>query len=156
MGSIYRRAEKVAAWVGVEFDHSDLAVDFIQKFQPHQTHGRGSAEQLIEVELPPATQSAFLKLLDQPYWRRVWIVQEIALSPLTIVHCGRLYFPWKSLESAVKSIRTSHSSYTLPAKSFASNDTLAMRPSVLNIWNLNQFNMDVFESKPVRFFEALQ
>jgi hypothetical protein len=37
-----------------------------------------------------------------------------------------------------------------------SSDELVVTPHVMNIWNLNKFNKDAFESKPVRFFEALQ
>ncbi|KAE9376863.1 HET-domain-containing protein, partial [Stipitochalara longipes BDJ] len=78
MGSIYRRSEKVAAWVGQEVNDSGLAVDFMQNFQSYQPNGRERAEQPVEVNLPPTTHSAFLRLLNQPYWRRVWIIQEIA------------------------------------------------------------------------------
>jgi len=145
----------VTAWVGQKAEDSGLAVDFIQNFQSH-SKGFGRAGHQVEVDLSPATQSAFLRLLDQPYWRRVWVIQEIALSPFTIVHCGHLYFPWKSLASAVESICNSHSSGpSLPQPEAESTNTLAMTPSVLNIWNLNQFNVDAFKSKPVHFFEAL-
>jgi hypothetical protein len=155
MGSIYRRAEKVAAWIGQEAGDSNLAVDFIQNF-----HSRSMApgfELQVEANLPPATYSALMWLLDQPYRRRVWVIQEIALSRATMVHCGHLYFPWRSLASTVDTICKSHTlGSSPPGKESDPTKTLAMTPSVLNIWNLGQFNMDAFESKPVRFFEALQ
>jgi hypothetical protein len=155
MGSIYRRAEKVAAWIGQEADDSHLAVDFIQNFQFHST--APGVELQVEANLQPATYSALMWLLDQEYWRRVWVIQEIALSRSTMVHCGHLYFPWRSLALIIDTICKSHASGSPPPETESDlTKTLAMTLSVLNIWNLSQFNMDTFESKPVRFFEALQ
>jgi hypothetical protein len=81
---------------------------------------------------------------------------QFAFSPHTIVHYGNLYFPWKSLVFAVESICKSHDAVASPPRPASeSANTLATTPCVLNIWNLSRFNADAFESKPVRFFEAL-
>jgi hypothetical protein len=81
------------------------------------------------------------------------VIQEIALSIFTTVHWGRLCFPWKLLALAVENFKNVSSS---PLSKPDSSDRLVVTPSVLNIWNLNKFNKDAFESKLVRFFEALQ
>jgi Heterokaryon incompatibility protein (HET) len=71
MGSIYRRAERVAAWIGEEASDSNLAVDLIQNFHSHPMEV-GSHERPLDTKYPSTAYSALLHLLDQPYWRRVW------------------------------------------------------------------------------------
>lgn len=143
----------MAAWIGEEAEDSRVAVEFIQGFHPHPMPSKASIPQAEE---KPSAEicSALTGLLERPYWRRVWIIQEIALSRSTMVHCGNLTFQWKSLALAVASFDSS-SSLELALEPDPS-DVLARKPSFLNIWNLNQFNTDAFESKPVKFFEALR
>jgi hypothetical protein len=104
MGSIYRRAERVAAWIGEEASDSNLAVDFIQNFHSRPMEfGRPMPQ--VEAKYPLTAYSALVHLLEQPYWRRVWVIREIALSRSTTVHCGRLAFPRKSLALAVENLK---------------------------------------------------
>jgi hypothetical protein len=37
---------------------------------------------------------------DWPYWRRVWIIQEIAIAARVIIKCGNDLLPWENLYAA--------------------------------------------------------
>ncbi|PMD16852.1 HET-domain-containing protein, partial [Hyaloscypha hepaticicola] len=81
MGSIYRRAKQVVAWIGEEFD---LAIDFINHLNDLEES---------KSALPTAHYTGkrpFLELLAGPYWRRVWIIQELALARQVKILRGRL------------------------------------------------------------------
>jgi hypothetical protein len=42
----------------------------------------------IEDHLDPCSWTAVRKLFDRPYWRRMWVVQEVALSQMPLFCCG--------------------------------------------------------------------
>lgn len=43
---------------------------------------------------------ALAMLLDRPYWRRLWIRQELAVAKNVIVMCGDRLMPWTTFEGA--------------------------------------------------------
>jgi hypothetical protein len=48
---------------------------------------------------------AFTRLLDRPWFQRVWVVQEIILSHLVGVHCGAQTIRWDKLVDACQVVR---------------------------------------------------
>jgi hypothetical protein len=40
---------------------------------------------------------ALLKLFSNPWFERVWVVQEVAVAPAILVRYGGLYVPWEAL-----------------------------------------------------------
>jgi hypothetical protein len=40
----------------------------------------------------------FKQLLQMPYWRRVWIIQELAVASVIKICCGKFTLPWEALE----------------------------------------------------------
>ena len=45
------------------------------------------------------------QIMDLPYWKRVWIVQENILPPLATVVLGSISIPWKAFSSAIDSFK---------------------------------------------------
>lgn len=66
MGEIYSGAKRVIVWLGP--DTSSMA----------WTHDRDAE----------GSRDAAVRILELPYWRRAWIVQEIALAQRALVTCG--------------------------------------------------------------------
>lgn len=61
MGSIYRRAKEVVAWIGEEDLDSNAAIDFIK-----------SQEEVKSLQpLPSTNVNQIIKLVERPYWKRV-------------------------------------------------------------------------------------
>lgn len=99
MGKIYTRAERVVAWLGEETFDSGMALDFI----PHLT-------EVAEVDtesiwLSHLERDDFLRqmmslvhLFSRPWWKRMWIIQEVALAPDVLVLCGSRHVPWSTFQ----------------------------------------------------------
>lgn len=99
MQEIYRAAWQVVIWLGPEQHHSDLAI-LALRYMSLQLQQRGELSifyrrvQLFVVRLPfwqwkhnhttlnirKDALEAIYYFLDRPYWRRLWILQEVALG----------------------------------------------------------------------------
>lgn len=55
--------------------------------------------------LPHQPWVAFQKLMKRPWWRRIWVVQEIAAAKGAItIGCGSKWLPWSSFSGATTTI----------------------------------------------------
>ena len=123
MAKIYRKATKVLAWLGVEEDGSDFAMDFANVVGDvitlAFTHGikdiHNSKEVLqllsalfvlerpaikngkIELHYQPA---ALYHLFERPFWLRAWIIQEVTAAREIVVLCGSRRIVWDNLVNA--------------------------------------------------------
>ncbi|KAK3949298.1 heterokaryon incompatibility protein-domain-containing protein [Pseudoneurospora amorphoporcata] len=82
MGAIYSGAEQVIAWLGPASNDSDYAIDILN------TPGAERWVMAEELDNDPLGQSAIVSLCDRPYWKRVWIIQELFLAKEFVVMCG--------------------------------------------------------------------
>ena len=100
MGDIFYNAGSVPCYVG-DADHtSDLAMEFASVLQGPvvQKDGDGDWDFIKQHQLsindstPSIAErcAALYCLLTRPYFRRVWIVQEIALASTPLIICGRV------------------------------------------------------------------
>ena len=88
MSSIYTRASLVEAWLGPSFQGSDQAMDLLVRLSRALNE---PSEQEIIRSLP-----ALLKIVDLPYWTRLWVVQELCLSRNAVVRLGDKTMNWRS------------------------------------------------------------
>lgn len=44
-----------------------------------------------------------IRLLNRPWWRRVWVLQEVALSPSPTIYCGKRTLEWRDFNDRVQS-----------------------------------------------------
>ena len=95
MGDIYRNAFRTWVWLGEESDDSDAAIDSIVSFRdfpdfPKNTKAQENQRKEIRHPNHPEVQwQAVSHLLGRPWWRRMWIVQEVLRSPRSILRCGK-------------------------------------------------------------------
>jgi hypothetical protein len=99
MRDIYERAKAVTAWLGSPSDDSDAAMDMLRCILEHcqQQADPESLESLGELigndsdEENVYSWTALGNLLQRPYFRRGWIVQEITAlpDPRAFLVCGR-------------------------------------------------------------------
>ena len=67
-------------------------------------HGSAGGEHLDPQD--PAEWVAFQKLMDRPWWRRIWVVQEIAAAHDSIwVGCGSVWLTWQTFLGAALTIQ---------------------------------------------------
>ncbi|KAK6600985.1 hypothetical protein H4I95_07967 [Botrytis cinerea] len=116
MSKIYEQATRVICWIGVdegaEFPsaHNIDSTEFvpsiaIRTLQALSRSGRRSDQKLPTTGLPysllPSSPSRSLeslcRLFYRPYWKRLWIVQELTLAKEILVQCGECDFEWRDL-----------------------------------------------------------
>ena len=89
IGDIFRKAERVLVWVG---EHADGTEALFQRLSSVQWRQR-----------PPTLEDnsrrlrAWIRFMARPYFRRLWIVQEIVLAHDVILHCGDSSVAWSRL-----------------------------------------------------------
>ncbi|KAL4732800.1 heterokaryon incompatibility protein-domain-containing protein [Aspergillus similis] len=94
MRDIYAGANLTVVWLGQATNSSDLAIRYIAN------------PGLPTQETKSALEKALQSLLEQPYWSRIWIVQELMLAKDVIFYCGRNSFSWHHLASLRQKIKT--------------------------------------------------
>ena len=108
MGRIYSRAENVIIWLGEEDPDDKVAFEFVPMFLSHLSPlsaGHGVTRQgLVARQVIPMVGSpgwiALSRIFSRPYFRRSWIIQEVALARHAVVHCGPYVIDWDLLAAA--------------------------------------------------------
>lgn len=110
MGGVYTGASIVDIWLGEEDSETSMAMDYIpdllQSFsdlgQRDETGDEVAhviqALSLLAIKSPCWT--ALRSIFERPYFRRMWIVQEVALGQKCVVYCGSFSVPWNDLAKA--------------------------------------------------------
>jgi hypothetical protein len=91
MGKIYRQAFRVILWLGESDPSSDFLFDHLHAvFRPDFfSNPRGNGKSASETGFVLRMQTALTALLSRNYWRRRWVIQEVALAAEAIVVVGR-------------------------------------------------------------------
>jgi hypothetical protein len=126
MGKIYTRAEKTLVWLGQENYTSSWgfkAIRFLSTIMLDALNSQHNIKEEAQQEQPQQEPSDFFQsqatnwkfvwyscaiiwLLQNPYFTRVWIIQEIALSQDIDFQLGSECVPMKQFEAAVATIST--------------------------------------------------
>ncbi|KAK4185938.1 hypothetical protein QBC35DRAFT_502647 [Podospora australis] len=110
MGRIYSQSQKVTVWLGPEDEFSRPAITILQRLsripqlKARQIAKMKDDEACELLGLPSITSSsawwAVFALLQRSWFRRVWIVQEVALAPEVQVQVGLVSLSWEMLTAA--------------------------------------------------------
>ncbi|KAH8656875.1 heterokaryon incompatibility protein-domain-containing protein [Ilyonectria robusta] len=118
MWHIYAIAGQVSVWLGEEADDSAVAMEMIRllakNYDIQDTYApmhlllmlHGSSFGNHTNPQDPSEWVAVQKLLERPWWRRVWVIQEVAASrehPVW-VGCGESWLPWDAFMEAALGI----------------------------------------------------
>jgi hypothetical protein len=115
MKAIYENAEQVLVWLGPSRDDSDIAMDLMDEITDadegdQEMDADAQIERGVELLQRSLTDpnnrhkwEALARLFQRPWWKRVWIRQEVAVASQIVVLCGdnRLQ-RWSTLVSAVE------------------------------------------------------
>ena len=85
MPYIYESATGVYIWLGNEVDGVEQVFTWLRAI----SYLRISTMQELNTLLEPTVAVSLVKLLASPWWRRVWIIQEVTVCNEAIVKCGR-------------------------------------------------------------------
>lgn len=95
MKQIYSMASNVYIWLGRESENSRLAMDFLAN------EGTKPLRQQVDDCRPIWDREegkAIRDLCERPYWRRMWIIQEIIHANRLTVWCGSQRLDWPVLD----------------------------------------------------------
>ena len=88
MGDIFASAVVVIAWIGLATEDSDLALQELEKYGEDMMSWEWLSSQ--HREQSAALPSASIKsLFARPWFKRVWVGQEVALNEQVIFVCGQ-------------------------------------------------------------------
>jgi hypothetical protein len=96
MPDIYKSAHRVYAWLGNEEDRSDLAIDCLLDINRKSQSSKQPEKPLLPSEDSEAWD-AIIRFFGRPWFRRVWIVQELVLPRSIIMLCGDRRFNWDEI-----------------------------------------------------------
>jgi hypothetical protein len=104
MSSIYSSAFQVLVWLGSEADFSNLALDAIvdlgdyfasdDNLEPF-LHSKAAFEERNLPEYGGPVWQALRAFGKRPWFRRLWVVQEISLAKQAVIVCGNRSLAWK-------------------------------------------------------------
>ncbi|CAA9967087.1 HET domain containing protein [Pyrenophora teres f. maculata] len=126
MAHVFRKAEGVVVWLGKEDEYIKDAITTMQRIStisetdwplvPYTSFYNPKESHLIRsTNLTYYHWLGFIVLINRPWFKRAWVVQEIALGKSAMVVCGSLVFPWDMLSktlSFVKATRWYHHLHT--------------------------------------------
>jgi hypothetical protein len=101
MKSIYERAEEVFAWIGPGTKATHKAMNHVKTSDKNFdaiAFEKGAAAILNDTVRSYKQYRAFMnEILAKPYWSRLWILQELAVSRrVTTIACGEIELPWNT------------------------------------------------------------
>jgi hypothetical protein len=99
MRNIYFRASQVVVWLGTGDSKTKDAIQEIDSFiydmnqsssdeSSSSDDEEGSSSHGKQDKKEKDNSEALYAFFDRPYWRRVWIIQEIVSASNVIVYCG--------------------------------------------------------------------
>ena len=107
MPAIYSRASRVIVWLGDAPD-AKIAFDFIHELRLWHTNGpKDEGDAFNSVRQAPDEHPKYCslrRLLGNPYWSRVWIVQEVVLARVVHVNYGERWIDWSLLAGVVAAL----------------------------------------------------
>ncbi|RGP72899.1 hypothetical protein FLONG3_6537 [Fusarium longipes] len=127
MGDIYRSAWQVAIWLGPSNQDSELAFSALHWLSQESKRPKPMANFYREspsIDMRPLfimwprysspmrkeVYKALFHFFTRPYWRRMWIVQEVAMgNPNSPILCGDQCISWQDLYQAVQVISSDES-----------------------------------------------
>jgi ankyrin repeat protein len=101
MADIYKEAERVIIWLGLPTGETNFVIDSMKKLQElgiyyacnndwKTSDGRWlKLWSLVQPELRSIQHEGLESLLGRPWFKRVWILQEVGNAQTAVVVCGR-------------------------------------------------------------------
>jgi hypothetical protein len=104
MGEIYRSASSVVIWLGgfTRSHDSELAMQWIKDF-PEKTSGNfDSRLNHFNHWKGASALRAIALLLERDWFKRRWVLQEVAFASRATVQCGLISLPWETFSRALR------------------------------------------------------
>ncbi|MCJ1230814.1 hypothetical protein MMC12_007488 [Toensbergia leucococca] len=111
MERIYRQAQRVVVWLGDEDGNSRLVWKLMRKLlhidetSPAVVLARNNLESLGLPGWRSMEWKNLEKFLDRPWFKRIWVLQEVVVSTHAIVKCGQDSLLWEEMVRVIKRVK---------------------------------------------------
>lgn len=115
MGRIFQVAAKVVVWLGIAWENSDAALNFVRDLWQAQLEKNAPSKQsewklfksnfTLDGYLPKerfGQLRALSYLVNRAWFYRRWVVQEVAFAACLTVQCGMSTVSWEAFTNAVE------------------------------------------------------
>lgn len=129
MKQIYSMASNVYIWLGCESENSRVAMDFLAN------EGAKPLDRQVDDYRPiwnAQEGKAIRDLCERPYWRRMWIIQEIIHANRLTVWCGSQRLDWPVLDRLYLTMKTLEEKNILARQEFATD--ILRSPAFVMVW----------------------
>lgn len=129
MKQIYSMASSVYIWLGCESENSRLAMDFLAN------ESTKPLKQQVDDFRPiwgRQEGKAIRDLFQRPYWRRMWIIQEIIHANRLTVWCGSQRVDWPVLDRLYLTIKAIEEENRLAHHEFVTD--VLRSPAFVMVW----------------------
>jgi hypothetical protein len=137
MLEIYEAADVVITWLGEPDECSDIAIELLEELKGPKLRADGEGNwgppKIKEngdwtcnpIPDLPRRLAALYRFFLRPYFRRIWIIQEVAVATLPSVYCGKKRATWEQLDfAAYHLIDILHCSAGMAARMMAADPAL--------------------------------
>lgn len=97
MAQIYQGALRVVVYLGPSADDSDEAMHWIREIDQPSDYGAWPSRE--ERPRGPLNMDSIRALFQRPWFRRVWVLQEIAFAQDAVFVCGQSEASWDSIRA---------------------------------------------------------
>jgi hypothetical protein len=122
MPNVYHNASEVMVWLGEESLYSAQGMDMLRYLV--RNHEDINEPPPWRHRSPQLFQSGIEDIMARPWWKRGWVVQELALSTKTRMMCGPDAVSWQAqtntIQEIIKSIKIAEISFEWGENGFAS------------------------------------
>lgn len=106
MRRIYSKAASVVVWLGSGNQSSRAAMDLIIR-RNWPEGGYGSLKRKDLLNNTDQSLRGLSEIFQRPWWKRIWIVQEVVVARELVILCGTDILPWAFVRRACNEIRQS-------------------------------------------------
>lgn len=100
MGKIYRRADNVIIWLGKSTEYSSYGMEALANFSRGPLSNGGTS---WSTGPPTLWREGLCEIMQNEYFTRIWVVQEVALARKVTAQCGFDQFSWINDRAHVRS-----------------------------------------------------
>lgn len=137
MSEIFGRADRVVSWLGSAYDNSQHAMAAISRSQDNY---KVNFQIIAQTEL----SEAICRLCERPYWKRLWVFQELRHANHISLMCGDATISWNEFRDLwrvivdIAATTTTSQDYSERLRQSLATRmiTLRMKPMDFSLWNL--------------------
>jgi hypothetical protein len=97
MGQIYAMAWRVLIWLGEADDQTSHSLTILERgYQAAAAEDSPSPSSTLTAE----EKGSIMQLIDRPYFKRTWVLQETIVAKTALVMWSRFYMPFETLMAA--------------------------------------------------------